>query len=194
MTDGEGRPDTDGADEPENGPDRPDRSDAAGRDLPDDEAAGGTVDQPTAGGTGSGAASPLVFLAGAVLFLGGVVAFVADLVTGHDVARSLAVNAVGALVLVGWAAVDTLSDPESAVASRGGAAGTALLLFGAYLVAAGVVVGVTSVRHGRPRLALLAGGGGVVAVVVGFLVFPTTAVVDGSEPREDSAGGDRDVP
>lgn len=122
--------------------------------------------------------APLLFLFGVLLFLGGVGAFLADFVTGHDVARSVAINAAGALVLVGWAARDTLSDPDSAVETRGGAVGTALLLYGGYLVITGMVVGATSIRSGRLQIAFLVGGGGIVAVVVGFLVFPSGAVGD----------------
>jgi hypothetical protein len=118
-----------------------------------------------------------VFLLGAVAFFGGAAAFLADIVTGHGVVRSLLINAVAAVVLVGWAAVDTLSDPDSTVDSRSGAAGTALLLFGLYLLVAAVVVGVTSIWHGRLQIAVVLGGGAAVAVVVGFLVFPREAIV-----------------
>jgi len=125
----------------------------------------------------TGTTAPLVFLLGAVAFFGGAAAFLADIVTGHGVVRSLLINAVAAVVLVGWAAVDTLSDPDSTVDSRSGAAGTALLLFGLYLLVAAVVVGVTSIWHGRLQIAVVLGGGAAVAVVVGFLVFPREAIV-----------------
>jgi hypothetical protein len=130
------------------------------------------------------AGSPMLFLGGLVLFLGSLVAFVADLVTGHDILRSLAVNAVGVGILISWAAYDTLVDPESAVSSRGGAAGTGVLLCGLYLLLAAVVVAVTSVIHGRLELGLWAGGSGVVLVILGFLAFPTETL-GGEEQAED---------
>jgi hypothetical protein len=134
--------------------------------------------------------SPWVFLVGLVLFLGSLAAFVADLVTGHDVVRSLAVNAVGVAVLVTWAASDTLRDPESAVASRGGAAGTGVLLCGIYLVLAAVVLAVTSVVHGRLELAAWVGGLGVVLVALGFLAFPGDTLVDDEDEPATASGGD----
>lgn len=140
--------------------------------------------------------APYVFLLGLVLFVASLVAFVADLVTGHDVLRSLAVNAIGVGLLVAWAAYDTLVDPESTVSSRGGAAGTGVLLLGLYLALAAVVVGVTSLVHGRLELALWAGGLGVVFVVLGFLAFPSDALAaeDGAvaDPGE-AADGDGDT-
>lgn len=140
--------------------------------------------------------APLLFLLGLVVFVAGTLAFVADLVTGHDVVRSLLANALGAFLLVGWAARDTLADPESAVDSPGGAAGTALLLYGIYLVIAGGVVAVTSVWHGRLSVALAVGAVAAVLIVVGFLIFPRESVVGDDESeatvRERDAGGDPD--
>jgi peptidoglycan/LPS O-acetylase OafA/YrhL len=142
-------------------------------------------EQPTA------ATAPFVFLLGVILFGASLVAFVADLVTGHDVLRSLGANAVAVAVLVCWAAVDTLSDPDSEVATRRGAAGTGLLLFGLYLVVAGVVVAVTSLVHGRLELALWGGGLGVAVVLVGFVVYPRGTVLDrDSEAGVDPTSGD----
>lgn len=133
--------------------------------------------------------APFVFLFGLALFCVSLVAFVADLVTGHDVFRSLAGNAVGTLVLVWWAGYDTLNDPDSRVSTRTGAAGTALLLFGLYLVAAAVVVGATSLLHGRLAPALWGGGAGVALVLVGFLVFPREGIIDDAERDETNARG-----
>ncbi len=140
-------------------------------------------------GTGderSGGASPFVFLLGLVAFVGSLVAFAADLVTGYDVARSLLVNAASAVVLVWWAGSDTLSDPDSDVTTRSGAAGTGLLLLGIYLLLGAVVVGVTSLVHDRFDLVPWAAGLGVVAMVVGFLIFPRGSVLS----REGETGGD----
>jgi drug/metabolite transporter (DMT)-like permease len=143
------------------------------------------------------ARAPVVFLFGLCVVLVSLAAFVADLVTGHDVVRSLAANAAGVAVLVGWAAYDTLVDPTSRVTSRGGAAGTGVLLCGLYLVAVGVVVAATSVVHGRLELAAWAGGLGVALVAVGFLAFPSETVVEGgvgdeamSDERAAEDGGD----
>jgi hypothetical protein len=161
----------------------------AAADEPSDS--DGTGPAPDRKGTATSA--PLLFLLGGLAFLGGAGAFLVDLAAGNDVGRSLVVNAAGALVLVGWAAIDTLADPESAVDSRSGAAGTALLLYGLYLFGVALVVGVTSVRHGRPGLALPCGGGAVVAAVVGLVVFPTGVVVDGRDGdagADDAAAGD----
>jgi len=136
--------------------------------------------------------APFVFLAGLVLFLASLAAFVADLVTGHDVLRSLAANAVGVAVLVTWAAYDTLVDPTSNVDTRGGAAGTGVLLCGVYLVLAAVVVGVTSVVHGRLELAMWAGGLGLVFVVLGFVAFPSEAVVEDEASDAESGTSESD--
>lgn len=141
-----------------------------------------------------GAASPLIFLLGAALFVGSLVAFGADLLTGHDITRSIAANGVSALVLVWWAGADTLSDPDSTVDSRSGAAGTGLLLLGLYLLAGAVVVGVTSVVHDRFGLVPWLAGLGVALVVVGVVVFPRGTLVeaqtDDEEERDDDASTD----
>lgn len=128
----------------------------------------------------------VVFLFGLCLFAGSLAAFVADLATGHDVGRSLAANAVGAVVLVSRAARDTLADPDSDVATPRGAAGTGLLLVGLYLLVAAAVVGATGLVHDRLELALYGGGIGVAAVAVGLVVYPRSAGVD----RADDRAGD----
>lgn len=138
----------------------------------------------------STAQAPFVFLLGVLLFLVSLAAFVADLVTGHGVVRSLAANAVGVAVLVVWAAYDTLSDPESAVASRDGATGTALLLYGLYLFVAAIVVAVTSLVHGRTEIALYGAGVGAVFVIVGFVIYPRDTIVESVERTEDDGSDD----
>ena len=125
-----------------------------------------------------GGKSPWLFLLGVVVFLGSGVLFVVDLVRGVDVLRSVAGNAVGAVLLIGWAALDTLSDPDSEVETTGGAAGTALLLYGLYLLLAGAIVALTGLAlHDRLTLGLLYVALAVVTVVVGYLIFPTDTVV-----------------
>ncbi len=145
-------------------------------------------------GTDSGA-SPWLFLLGLVVFLGSAVLFVADLVRGIDILRSVVGNAVGAVLLIIWAALDTLSTPESEVATRSGAAGTALLLYGVYLLGTGAVIAVTGVFfHDR----LVLGGLYVVlsagAIVLGYLIFPVASVVNENdrtdEPVTDESGDD----
>jgi len=134
---------------------------------------------PEDDGTTRGAAA--LFALGLVVFLGSAGLFLFDVARGIDVWRSLGTNAVGAAVLIAWAAQDTLFDPDSEVATRGGALGTALLLYGLYLLGSGVVVAVTSLLHGRLVLGVGYVGLAAVAIVVGFLVFPTGAVVDAED-------------
>lgn len=131
--------------------------------------------------------SPWLFLLGLVVFLGSGLLFVADLIRGIDILRSVAANAIGAGLLIAWAAQDTYSNPDSEVASAGGAIGTALLLYGLYLLGAGAIIAVTALVHDRLRLGLVALGVALVAVLVGFLIFPREAVID-SEQTADGGG------
>ena len=131
--------------------------------------------------------APLLFLVGALTFLGGGLGFLADLVTGHDVLRSLLINGGGAGLLVSWAAVDTLGDPDARVSTATGAAGTALLLYGLYMVVAGLVVAATTFRHGRLFVGVVMSASGASAVLLGFLVFPREAVVDPDDGDSDGA-------
>lgn len=129
--------------------------------------------------------SPWVFLLGLVVFLGSVVLFVVDLLGTGTVLRSLGANAASAAILIAWAAHDTLFDPNSEVDTRGGAVGTALLLYGLYLAVAGAVVGATGlVFHDRPILGAWYLGLAVFATLVGFLAFPTEAVVESADDTE----------
>lgn len=136
-------------------------------------------------------ASPWLFLFGLVLFLGSATLFVADLVRGVNPWWSMVANAGGAVVLIGWAALDTIRDPESEVATVGGATGTALLLYGLYLSAAGVVIAVTGLfLHDHLDIGVLYVGLAVTAVVLGYLIFPTGTVLgedanDGKQPAEE---------
>jgi hypothetical protein len=129
--------------------------------------------------------SPWVFLLGLVVFLGSAVLFVVDLLGTGTVLRSLGANAASAAILIAWAAHDTLFDPNSEVDTRGGAVGTALLLYGLYLAVAGAVVGATGlVFHDRPILGAWYLGLAVFATLVGFLAFPTEAVVESADDTE----------
>jgi F0F1-type ATP synthase assembly protein I len=137
--------------------------------------------------------SPWLFLVGLLLFLGSGLLFLTDLIRGVDVLRGIAANAAGAALLMAWAAYDTLFDPDSEVATRGGAAGTALLLYGLYLLIAGVVIGATGLLfHEYAALGPWYLGLAVVAVVVGFSVFPTEAVVERNRNTGNSETGTGD--
>jgi hypothetical protein len=165
---------------------------AAPETAASDAAGGGGKGTADDGGTADSrpVTAPLLFLTGLVAFAGGAVAFLADLVTGHGVVRSLLVNGVGAGLLVAWAAVDTLGDPDSRVATTTGAAGTALLLYGLYTVVAGLVVAATTFRHGRLWLGVGLSASGAAAMLVGFLVFPREAVLDGGDEAPAEGKGD----
>ncbi|MFC7073324.1 hypothetical protein ACFQJ7_01075 [Halovenus rubra] len=130
-------------------------------------------------------ASPWLFLFGLVVFLGSGTLFVVDLVRGVDPWWSIVANATGAVVLIGWAALDTIRDPDSAVATVGGATGTALLLYGLYLSGAGVVITVTGLlRHDHLDIGVLYLGVAVTAVILGYLVFPSGTVLGEDDERE----------
>lgn len=137
--------------------------------------------------------SPVLFLGGLLVFLGSGVLFLVDLVRGVGVLRSIGANAIGAAILTAWAAHDTLFDPDSDVATAGGAAGTALLLYGLYLLGTGAVVGVTGLLfHDRAVLGAWYLALAAAATVLGFLIFPTGTVVDEADESEpiERPGGD----
>lgn len=138
------------------------------------EAGDGRASDPPAGTDGAGW---LVFLLALVVFVGSALAFGLDLLTGADVARSLAVNAAAAVALVAWVARDTLADPDSDVRTLPGALGTALVLVGGYLLLAALAVAATSVWHARPALAVPLGATGAGALVVGLGAFAAEAVL-----------------
>lgn len=127
-------------------------------------------------------ASPWLFLFGLVLFLGSAVVFVIDLVRRVDLFRAILGNAIGAVVLIGWAALDTTRDPESTVTTISGASGTALLLYALYLAGSGAIIAVTALLgHDYFTVGLLYAGLAVVAATVGYLIFPTGVVEAESE-------------
>ncbi|WP_436903224.1 hypothetical protein [Halovenus halobia] len=130
-------------------------------------------------------ASPWLFLLGLLIFIGSVLLFVADLVRGVDVLPSIAANGVGTALLIGWAAHDTLRNPDSEVATPGGAAGTALLLYGLYLLGSGLVITVTGLIHDHATLGLIYLGLAIVTVVLGYAIFPKGAVLSEETDAED---------
>lgn len=125
-----------------------------------------------------------LFPIGLLVFAAGALAFLADVWTDHPIARSLLVNGVGAAVLVGWAAWDTLGDPDSSVETLGGAVGTGLILLGLYAVGVGLVVAATSPVHGRLYLGLALIAAGVPVAVGGVIVLPFGAVPGGTGADE----------
>jgi len=141
--------------------------------------------------------SPWLFLLGLLVFLGSALLFVVDFARGMDVLRSLVANTVGAALLITWAAHDTLHDPNSEVATAGGAAGTALLLYALYLLGAGVVIAVTGFFHDRQVLGLLYVAVAFLAAAIGFVIFPRKAVLvddeadaDGDDSTDEAANDD----
>lgn len=123
--------------------------------------------------------SPWLFLLGLVIFFGASILYLYDLAVGNDVLRGIVGNAAGAALLIAWAALDTLKDPDSEVATRGGAAGTALMLYGLYLLFAAVVIVSTGLLfHERVSLGLWYIPLALVSIVAGFIIFPTEAVID----------------
>lgn len=142
----------------------------------------------TASPTSWDGSSPWLFFVGALVFTVALVLFVYDLAAGNDVLRGIAANGVGAALLIAWAAHDTLSDPDSEVATTGGAAGTALLLYGLYLFVSGFVIAVTGLLvHDRGGLGLWYVGLAIITVAIGFVIFPTASVIDEEEVGEDVA-------
>lgn len=136
-------------------------------------------------------ASPWLFLLGLVVFLGSTLLFVVDLVRGVDVIRSVAANGVGAIVLIGWAALDTYRSGESGVDTVSGAAGTALLLYGIYLSIAGFVVGLTGLfAHDRLIIGVTYLGLSVGAVVAGYLIMPIGALLSSDDEDPDDSPTD----
>ena len=137
--------------------------------------------------------SPWLFLFGLVVFLGSGLLFVADLIRGIDILRSVGANAAGAGLLILWAAQDTYSNPDSEVASAGGAVGTGLLLYGLYLLGAGALIAVTGLVHDRLRLGIVYLAVAVVVVLLGFFIFPRGAVIDSEQTAEGegTVGSDR---
>lgn len=133
--------------------------------------------------------SPWLFLLGLLVFLASALLFVVDFARGIDVLRSLVANTVGAALLITWAAHDTLHDPNSEVATAGGAAGTALLLYALYLLGAGIVIAVTGFFHDRQVLGLLYVAVAFLAATVGFVIFPREAVL---ADDEETTAGDSD--
>jgi hypothetical protein len=136
---------------------------------------------------GTGGSIQWLFLLGLLVFVAGLVAFVADLATGHDVVRSLVANAVGAVLLVSWAGLDSYRDPDSGVTSIGGTVGTGLILVGLYLLGAGVVVAATSLVHDRLMVGVAMVAGGIPLVLGGFVAYPIAGLPAGGD---DSARGD----
>lgn len=140
-----------------------------------------------------------LFLLGTVVFLGSGLLFFVDLVRGIDVLRALAGNAVGMTLLIIWAAHDSVRNPDSEVDTSAGAFGTALLLYGLYLLATGAVIALTSLVHDHLQLGFWYAGLAVVAVVAGYIIVPKAAFLEGDEEtepddnRESASDGDHEM-
>jgi hypothetical protein len=93
---------------------------------------------------------------GFLVFLAGLGLFCYQLWDGTDVIAGVAVNGVGAVLLIAWAAKDALSDPSTEGSTWSIAAGTSLFLYGLYLLGSGIAIAVTGVLvHERGTLGLL---------------------------------------
>jgi hypothetical protein len=172
------------------GPDDP------GADAPSTDATGEGADGPGAPSDprhGGWTLATVAYLVGLLGFVGSALAFVAVLVLGGDVELALAGNAASTGVLVAWAAYDSLTDPDSTVATLPGAVGTAMVLVAVYGVLAAAVVAITSPRHGRLDLAWLFAGGAVVAGVLAAVTFPLE-VVAGDGPGEPEPAAEEPEP
>ncbi len=130
-------------------------------------------------------ASPWLFLLGLLIFIGSVLLFIVDFLRGVDVLRSIAANGVGTALLIAWAAHDTLRNPDSEVGTAGGAAGTALLLYGLYLLGSGLVISVTGLFHDHGTLGFIYLGLAIMTVVLGYAIFPKGAVLSEEADAED---------
>jgi len=129
-----------------------------------------------------------LFFVGLLVFFGSLVLFVVDIARNVDVFRATVANAAGAVLLILWAAIDTYTDPDSEVSTPGGAAGTALLLYGLYLLLAGAVLVATGlVFHTRGVLGFWYLPLAVFTIVVGFLVFPGDAIPDTRTGHDEGA-------
>jgi len=153
------------------------------------------------GGAEEGVLSRLlttVGLLGLVLAVGSVALFAYDLATSRDVLRGVVANGVGTAVFILWTAYDTPSDPDSAVDTTADALGIALLLYGSYLLLAGVVVVVTGlVAHDQGLVGFLYLGLAVVPVVLGFLLAPLGGLIESTTPEppeeDESTSGESET-
>jgi tetratricopeptide (TPR) repeat protein len=138
-------------------------------------------DDPATERTPRGRITPWLFLVGLLAVFASALLFVLALVRGTDIVRAVALNAAGAALLVAVAAYDTRQDPDSVVTETTGAVGTALLLYGLYLFASGLVVTTTSVVHGRLVVGIWSIGLAIVSVVGGVLSFPTRTLLESQQ-------------
>lgn len=137
----------------------------------------------------SGGFANAIYLLGFVGFLGTAVAYLLLLGFGIDPQPALVGNAIAAILLVIWAATDTLGDPDSDVTSVPGAVGTGMVLLAVYGVLAAIAVAATSPWHDRFEFVWLFAGGGVVAGVLGFATFPLEVVMGDTSPATDGEEG-----
>jgi hypothetical protein len=119
--------------------------------------------------------SPWLFLLGVVLFLGSIALALYDLVNGNGIGRGLVANGAAAALVLALAGLETLSNGDSHIDTRGEAVRAIVFFYGLYLLAAGVVVfGVALVGQPDPRL-------GAGAIAVGGVVVVVTFLTGGAE-------------
>ncbi|ERH10290.1 MAG: hypothetical protein J07HX64_02062 [halophilic archaeon J07HX64] len=157
-------------------------------------AVGGVVITVTflTGGAEEGALGRLptaIGLLGLVLALGSATLFAYDLATGRNALRGIILNGVGTAIFILWTAYDTPSDPESDIDTVSDALGIALLLYGSYLLVAGVVIVVTGlVAHDQGLIGALYLALAVVPVVLGFLFAPLDSLTESTTPDSSEEG------
>lgn len=124
--------------------------------------------------------SPWPFLLGVALVLGSAILFIYDLAVGNAVVRGLVGNLFGAALLVTVAGWQTLSHPESSIDSKSEAGRAIALMYGVYLVVAGLfVLSVGVLFHPNPRLGGTLAGIGGASVIAIFLTGHRATEVDG---------------
>ena len=173
-------------------PDGADHETDGADQVAEDEGTGGADSPETGGADGEGGRGSVrwLYLLGILVFVASLGAFAWDVVSGHPIERSLALNAVAAVLLVAWAGLDSYRNPDSAVTTRGGAVGTGFVLVGLYLFFGGLVVAITGLVHGRWILGLAMVAVAIPVVLVGVLAFPTDAVLEDDEAEEGGGGAD----
>jgi len=181
---------TDGADHETDGADQVAEDEGTGGADGHDKGGADGLDTGSADGEAGRGSVRWLYLLGILVFGASLGAFGWDVVSGHPIERTLAANAVAAVLLVAWAGLDSYRNPDSAVTTRGGAVGTGLVLVGLYLFLGGLVVAITGLVHGRWILGLAMVAVAIPVVLVGVLAFPTEPVLEDDEAEEGGGGAD----
>lgn len=124
--------------------------------------------------------SPWPFLLGVALVLGSALLFSYDMAIGNSILRGVGGNLLGAAVLVAVAGWQTFSHPDSSIDSKSEAGRAIALMYGVYLVVAGLLVLIVGVLfHPDPRLGGALAGIGGASVIAIFLTGHRATEVDG---------------